>query len=255
MKLALCQTCPTDGDVEAALARLDTMLAAAALAGARMAVFPELYLPGYNRPDLHQTLSQPQGGDWMLKAASLAARHRIGLTLGWAERDGDACYNAATTFGPDGATLAHYRKIQLFGPMEQESFAFGNAYVTFEFEGHKAALLICYDVEFAHHVRVLAEQGVSLLLVPTANPAGFEHVSRYIIPSRAAEYAMTIAYANYHGTEQGLAFGGHSLIAAPDGRPLASAHTTETMLITDIARPIDPARLSTQLTDRRETPQ
>ncbi|MDQ2095907.1 carbon-nitrogen hydrolase family protein [Rhodalgimonas zhirmunskyi] len=255
MKLALCQTSPTDGDIEAALARLDTMLAAAALAGARMAVFPELYLPGYNRPDLHQTLAQPQGGDWMLKAASLAARHHIGLTLGWAERDGDTCYNAATAFGPDGATLAHYRKIQLYGPMEQKSFAFGNSYATFNFEGRTCALLICYDVEFAHHVRALAERGVELLLVPTANPAGFEHVSRHIIPARASEYAMTVAYANYCGSEQGLAFGGHSLISAPDGAALASAHTTETMLITDTAHPVDPSRLSTQLIDYRETPQ
>jgi len=115
-------------------------------------------------------------------------------------------------------------------------------------------ILVLYYSSYGH-VRALAERGVELLLVPTANPAGFEHVSRYIIPARASEYAMTIAYANYVGQEQGAEFGGHSLIAAPDGAALATAHTTETMLITDIARPLDPARLSTQTTDYRETPQ
>ena len=138
--------------------------------------------------------------------------------------------------------------------MEQASFAFGEAYTVFDLDGHKTALMICYDVEFAHHVKALADQGVSLLLVPTANPAGFEHVSTAIVPSRASEYVMTIAYANFCGSEDGLTFGGHSVIVGPDALALAAANTTETLLVTDIAKAYDPALLSTQLADHREVP-
>lgn len=252
MKLALYQGPPIQGDIEAGFARIERQLGAAALAGASMAVFPELFLPGYNRPDLHGPLSQPLGGEWSGRLAALARAAGCGLTIGWAERDGDRVYNAATAFGPDGATLGHYRKIQLFGPMEQESFAFGDSYTIFDFAGHKTALMICYDIEFAHHVRALAEQGVKLILVPTANPAGFEHVSTALIPARASEHALTIAYANFCGGENGLDFGGHSVICGADAKPLASAGNSETLLITGIAQSHDPAFLSTQLADFRK---
>ena len=151
--------------------------------------------------------------------------------------------------------LAHYRKVQLFGPMEKASFAFGDAYSLFEFDGRTCALMICYDVEFSHHLQALARKGVDLVLVPTANPAGFENVSRLTVPAQAYTHAVTIAYANYCGTEGDLLFGGHSLVAAPDGSVLAAAHTTETLIVTDIAHDADPALLSTQLADYREIPE
>lgn len=252
MKIAIYQGPPIGGDIEAGFARLDAQTRAAAQAGAAMIVFPELFLPGYNRPDLHGTLSQPLGGEWCNRVAGIARDTGCAITLGWAERDGDTVYNAATAIGADGAVLGHYRKIQLYGPMEQASFAFGDSYCTFEFMGTTVGLLICYDVEFAPHVRALAERGAKLVLIPTANPAGFEHVSTTFVPSRAAEMDLTIAYANFCGPEGDLPFGGHSLIVGPDARPIASAGTSEALLIADISQPIDPALRSMQLADFKE---
>lgn len=252
MKLALYQGPPIGGDVEAGLARLDTVARAAALAGAKMVVFPELFLPGYNRPDLHASLSQPQGGAWEQQVAALAWDAGCGVTFGWAERQGDIVYNAATAYGPGGDRLGHYRKIQLFGPMEQASFAFGADYCLFDLNGIRTALMICYDIEFPAHVKALAEQGAELILVPTANPKGFEHVSHAFVPARCAEMGVTIAYANFCGTEGDLTFGGHSLICAPDAKPLATAGTAEALLIADISQPIRPDLRPTQLTDYRK---
>ena len=254
MKLGLYQGPPIQGDVEEGFARIAQQLDAAARAGARMALFPELFLPGYNQPALHASQSQPLGGDWYARLSALARDTGCGLTIGWAERDGDAVYNAATAFDPQGQVLGHYRKIQLFGPMEKASFAFGGSYTTFDFENIKCALLICYDVEFSHHVRALATRGVKLILVPTANPAGFENVSFRTVPAQAYEQAVTIAYANFFGTEGGLTYGGHSVIAAPDGNLSALAHTSETLIVTDIGHDIDSGLLSTQAVDYREIP-
>ncbi|WP_305967707.1 MULTISPECIES: carbon-nitrogen hydrolase family protein [unclassified Mameliella] len=254
MKLALYQGAPTDGDIDGAFDRIEKVLSAAGAMGAGMAVFPELFLPGYNRPDLHSALSQEQGADWERRLAELCRVTGVGLTLGWAERDGDKVFNAASCFHHTGAKLAHYRKVQLFGPMEAASFVPGGSYCTFDMGGFRAALLICYDVEFAHHVTVLSRRGVDLLLVPTANPAGFENVADVLVPARAFENAITVVYANYHGSEAGLAFGGHSAIVGPDGNPLARAGTGEALLIADLAHrdTMDATLLSTQKRDRRE---
>lgn len=254
MKLAVYQGAPTDGDEQGAFGRIATVLTAAAAMGAEMAVFPELFLPGYNRPDLHPDRAQPQGGDWETRLAALCRETACGLAVGWAERDGASVYNAASCFDRTGARLAHYRKIQLFGPMEASVFQPGDAHVVFDLGPFRAALMICYDVEFAHHVQALAARGVDLLLVPTANPAGFENVSTLLVPARAFEQAMTVAYANYHGREAGLAFGGGSVIAGPDGNALARAGAGEALLIVDLGHrdTLDPAKLSTQRRDRRE---
>lgn len=254
MKLALYQGPAIGGDIEAGFARIENQLSAAARAGAAMAVFPELFLPGYNRPDLHRNLAQPLGGVWSERLAGLARETGCGLTVGWAERDEDNVYNAASAFSETGDLLGHYRKIQLFGPMEKASFVAGESYTVFDFQGRKTALLICYDIEFPQHCRALADEGVSLVLVPTANPQRFDHVSRVFVPSRAAETGLTIAYANFCGSENGLGFCGQSLIAGPDAQVLASAGRGETLLVADLTPITDiaPDLLSLQREDYRE---
>ena len=237
MKLALWQSAPADGRIDQVFSAICQQLQAAATAGASLLVTPELILPGYNRPDLHRALAQPLDGDWITRLAAEARRTGCGLCLGWAERDGDAVYNAATVIGPDGRILSHYRKIQLFGAMEEASFARGSdlgPVVTLA--GQHLATLVCYDIEFPGHAAALAMAGARLILVPTANPAGYEHVQRVLVPARAHETGAVVAYANYFGTERGLTYGGLSVIAGPDGQPLAMAGPRgEALLIVDLA--------------------
>lgn len=256
MKLALYQGPACGGAGEDAFAVIAAQLGAAAAAGARMLLMPELFLPGYNRPDLHGACAQERDGEWMRRLADLARRAGCGVTLGWAERERAQVYNAATCIGADGRVLGHYRKIQLFGAMEARSFVPGDAYCLFEIEGIRTGMLICYDVEFAPHVRALAEAGAQLILVPTANPAGFEHVSELLVPARAAETATTIAYANFCGSEAGLRYGGRSLIAGPDGQALASAGRGPCLLIAELSAigEIPEVLLSRQLQDQRLPP-
>jgi predicted amidohydrolase len=255
MKLALYQGPSADGDVDGAFARLEHWLRVSALAGARMLVMPELFLPGYNRPDLHRALAQPLDGDWMARVANLARVAGCGVTLGWAERAGARIYNSASAFDAGGKMLAHYRKIQLYGAMETAGFAAGDrAPAVFPLEGRRAGLLICYDIEFPHHAAALAGAGADLLLVPTANPRGYEHVQQVLVPARAHENRACVAYANYCGSEAGLVYGGGSVIVGPDARVVASAGVMEALLIAELPGAEDLAveGLSNQAADRRE---
>ena len=45
---------------------------------------------------------------------------------------------------------------------------------------------------FPQHVLALAQMGVQLILVPTANPEQFSVVCDTLIPARASENALTI---------------------------------------------------------------
>lgn len=249
MRLALWQGTSPAADLDAACTQAEAALAAAAALGAAALVLPEVWLPGYNQPDI-PTHALPLDSPPLHRLAQAARRHATALVVGYAERDGDRLYNSAACFGPDGALLANYRKVQLYGPREAAIYTSGDAIPTFRLSGETAALLICYDVEFAPHIKSLADRGVTVILVPTANMVPFTHVPRATVPAMAANHGVTIAYANYCGSEGDLTYIGNSVIVGPHGEILAQAGDTPTLLVTDLP-PRDPARLSTQSADLR----
>jgi 5-aminopentanamidase len=249
MRLALWQGPSPEGDLNAAMTSLQTALKAAGAAGAVMLVAPEAYLPGYNQADIARH-AQDQAGDWATTLADLCRTAKCGLTVGYAERAGNAVYNAAMAIGSAGKVLGHYRKIQLYGDRERAIYAPGDAYCTFDLDGVKAAILICYDIEFAPHVAALAAQGVKIILVPTANMQPFTHVVRATVPAMAANYGVSIVYANYCGVEGDLIYVGGSLIAASEGAVVAQAGRGSALIIADLPD-VDAAHLSTQLGDYR----
>jgi predicted amidohydrolase len=248
MKLALYQGPSPAGATEDGLATLGRMLLAAGTAGARMAVFPEVFLPGYNVADPGSAARTTD--EWGDAIAPLARMAGCGVTVGVAERDGDRICNTALAFGPDGALLSHYRKTQLYGLREKRLFSPGTTHAMFDFEGCRIALLICYDIEFAPLIRDLAGRGAQLILCPTANMQPFTHVAQVTVPAQAVNHAVAIAYANYCGTEGDLTYCGGSVLVGADGAIHARAGQAETLLIADLPDP-DPSLLSTQLDDFR----
>ncbi|MGQ0609817.1 MAG: nitrilase-related carbon-nitrogen hydrolase [Paracoccaceae bacterium] len=249
MKLALLQGPSCGGDVPAALAAVGAALRGAGAMGAAVLVVPEVYLPGYNQPDIAGQALAP--GSAVLEALAGSARAAgCALVIGYAEAAADGIYNAALVLGADGAVVANYRKIQLYGPRERAVYRPGDGYVTFWLGGVKAAVLICYDVEFAPHIKALADDGAEVILVPTANMMPFVHVVRHTVPAMAAGHGVSIVYANYCGAEGDLTYVGGSLIAGPHGEVLAQAGEGPALLVAEVpAR--DPARLSTQSADLR----
>ena len=250
MKIAVLQSQSPSGNLDGAFAQLAAALNAAGAAGAAVLVAPEAYLPGYNHDQIAD-LAQSKTGSWLNRLSDLCRDAKCGLVTGYAERDAGDIFNAAVAIDANSDTIAHYRKIQLYGPREAAIYAPGDAYCTFDLGGIKAAMLICYDIEFAPHVAALRGLGVTLILVPTANMMPFTHVAAYTVPAMAANYGVTIAYANYCGVEGDLTYVGASLIAGPHGEVLAQAGIGPALLIVDLPE-ADPARLSTQAHDYRE---
>lgn len=249
MRLALWQGTSPEGDLDRALAEAEAALAAAAAMGAAALVLPEVWLPGYNRPDIPARALTPDSAP--LQRLSRAARaHRTALVLGYAERAGDRVFNSAICFGPDGACLANYRKVQLYGPREKAIYHPGDSWAIFHLSGETIAILICYDVEFAPHIKSLADRGVTTILVPTASMTPFSIVPHHIVPAMASNHGVTIAYANYCGAEGDLTYVGLSVIAGPHGEVLARAGDTPALLVAEIPGR-DPARLSPQAADLR----
>ncbi|PWI42129.1 carbon-nitrogen hydrolase family protein [Streptomyces sp. ICBB 8177] len=223
------------------LAALDDAARRAAAAGAGLLVTAEMYLTGYAIGDAVADRAETADGPCARRVSEIAAEHRIAIAYGYPERAGDAVFNSVRLTGPDGATLAGYRKTHLFGDFETAHFTPGDtAVVQADLGGLTVGLLICYDVEFPETVRAHALAGTDLLVVPTALMRPFEFVPLTLVPARAYESQLYVAYANRCGAEGEFHFTGFSCLAGPDGTVRARAGTGQDLVLGDA----DPALLA-----------
>ncbi|MBT2443037.1 carbon-nitrogen hydrolase family protein [Streptomyces sp. ISL-36] len=244
LRTALLQSSGQPGDVAANLAVLADAAERAAATGGRLLVAPELFLTGYAIGDDVPRLAEPADGPSAEAVAALAARHGLAIGYGYPERDTErhgVVYNSAQLIGADGTRLANYRKTHLFGCFEQKWFTPGEqAVVQAELDGVRLGMMICYDVEFPENVRSHALAGTDLLLVPTAQMHPFQFVAESVIPVRAFENQMYVAYVNRTGPEGEFEFVGLSTLAGPDGTARARAGRGEDLVFGEV----DPAFLA-----------
>lgn len=225
MRLALLQGPSGSGDVAGNLRLLEATARAAAAEGVRLLATPEMFLTGYDiGPDNVRRLAEPADGESARRVQAIARDTGLAIVYGWPERDGEAVYNAVSLVDRDGTSLAGYRKTHLYGEVDRSAFRRGESgFVTARLDGVVVGLLVCYDVEFPETVRALALAGADLVVVPTALMRPYDVVARTVVPARAFENQVYVAYANRTGRETHLEYCGLSCVVAPDGTDLVRA--------------------------------
>lgn len=225
MKIAIAQLdagIASIGDRKAAIA---AAVKQAAHQGARITILPELALTGYGAG---QSIAQNADGlngeeiDWL---KNLAKETGSTIVCGLALKRGDTVSNSAVFVTPYGS-VSDYDKTHLYGDYEKSLFSRGTApSPIIEFDGLKFGLLVCFDVEFPERVRDLALRGVDAVLVPTALPYSEigAFIAQNVVPVRAFENQVFVAYANHCGADGRFRYQGRSCIAAPDGTCLSQA--------------------------------
>jgi predicted amidohydrolase len=232
MKIALYQGPGRINDIEGALTHLAECAGQAKASGADVLLLPEMYLSGYNiGPANALKFAIATDGPKMARAQKIAETNRIALVFGYPELVEDVVANSAILIGPDGKILLNYRKSHLFGALDRAMFkSVGTKFPLAELHGFKIALLICYDIEFPEPARRHALAGADILLIPTAQMEPYEQVARHVIPARAYENQLYVAYANHSGSDDGLDYIGLSSICGPDGAVLAAAGKGEEII-------------------------
>lgn len=236
LTLALWQT-PYAANTEQALGQLDNAATGAKALGADLLLCPEMCLTGYAiGAEQVKALAEASDGPVAQAVAAIARRHQIAIVYGYPERHphGDRKpFNAAQAIAPDGQVIGHYRKTHLFGEIDRVQFSPGDAAsLVFEWRGWRLGLLICYDVEFPEAVRGIALQAADAVLVPTANMVGFDEVPNLLVPARACENRLFVAYANACGSESAVHYGGLSTAAGPGGNIVTQAGRDAAQLLT-----------------------
>lgn len=223
MRLALFQNDSAPGDKQRQLAALGHVVRD--LKGrADLLVTPELFMTGYRiGAEATRALAEPADGAFAGEVAALARETGVAVLYGYPERAGPHVYNSVQVFDGNGGRLAHYRKLHLPNADERAIFAVGDRVVTFALGGFTLALLICYDVEFPESVRACVAAGADLVIAPTALRRQWAQIAEMMIPTRALENGVFLAYANQAGAEADWDYAGLSCIVGPDGKVLARA--------------------------------
>jgi len=242
---AVVQMTSTTG-VERNLAAAESLVTQAAGRGAVFVGLPEnfafLRAEGEPAPE-----PQDLDGPWVRRMADLARQTRVTLLLGsLPERvPGDTrVRNASVLLGPDGATLAVYRKIHLFDIdipgmehlKESKAVVPGDELVTVETAIGTVGLSICYDVRFPELYRQLAGRGARVLCVPSAFTEGTGKAHwEVLLRARAIEnlaYVLAPAQVGHHGG--GRASHGQAMIVDPWGSVVAQVPDGEGIAVAEL---------------------
>lgn len=239
-------------DIAVNLATAGRMLEAAADEGAKLAVFPELQLsPFFPVRRGHDAARYAmQGDDPALEAlGELARQHGIVVVANVYFQDAQGeRFDASPVFDADGTLLGipqmvHIAQFENF--WEKDYYASGAGFEVYDTAAGRLGIVICYDRHFPESYRACALQGAEIIATPTCNLAG-EPLDLFAWEMRtlAMQNSVYSILANRCGIEDGTAYGGHSVIAGPDGSLLAQAGDGETVLTAayDLARRAEIAR-------------
>jgi len=213
------------------LAMAERLIIQAAEAGAEIALLPEYFCLMGRRDTDKVDCKEAPGGPIQAYLAECAHRHHItiiGGTVPMLSTKAGRVLNTCTVFGPDGAAIARYDKIHLFGFNrgdekfdESATIMPGRTPVVCDLptaDGPlRTGLSICYDLRFPELYRQMAP--VDLIVVPSAftYTTGQAHWE-LLLRARAVEnqcYVLAAAQGGTHAT--GRRTWGHSMLVDPWG--------------------------------------
>lgn len=222
VRIAVVQQTSVPGDVEANVAAHASLIGEAAEQGARVVVFGELSLTGYELdlverdPDL--TLAPDDGRLEPLVDACRGA-DTVAVVGAPVSHDG-ARLLAAIVVDADGVRDV-YGKRHVHGS-ESHVFAPGDRDVVLEVGGCRLALAVCADSRHPEHAARCRAAGAHAYLVGAFHSDGEEQEVAERMVARAREHGMWVALAEHAGdtgTGVGNACGG-SGVWAPGGEPV-----------------------------------
>jgi predicted amidohydrolase len=229
--LASAQTIAVRGDVCANIAQHLRLAKLAADEGARIVVFPELSLTGYEL-DLARELAFSEADPRLEPVIAFAADQSLTLIVGAPVLLASGLHIGAFIVSPDRSLAIHTKRRMgaftleecpdgVVPPPESSVFEPGALRPLLRRDMTVAALGICAESLGRSHVREAAEQGANTYLASHfAIPSDVER-RHEVMRSNAEQHGMAVVFSSYAGQTAGLRASGRSAIFSPAGVKLA----------------------------------
>src|SRR5579859_1869368 len=224
------------------LAKAEIAIQAAASRGAKLIVFPEIFMafvaPNDYKPEIVRGRSQSLDGPFVTGLGNLACKFGVWVIAGVLEtaEDDARSYNTTVIFDDTGKLVRWYRKTHLFdafGFKESDIFAPGDRlFEPLDTPFGRMGLFVCYELRFPEVARYQAERGAELLIMPSGwvNGSMKEVHWRHLVVARAIENTTYMVACD----QVGNIYLGRSLLVDPMGVVLAEGSEMEGIIYADI---------------------
>ncbi|PXX97121.1 carbon-nitrogen hydrolase family protein [Marinifilum breve] len=173
-------------------------------------VLPELFTSGYSRKTFDQLneLAEDANGKSFQFFSDIAQKKNCYLCYGFPQKKEDGFYISQALVNPKGELECIYSKqhmAQFGNSMEKEYFQQGGNTISFEINGVKIGIIICYDMRFPELPRTLAlDHKIDFLIHPVAfyKDNSFPSWHHFVI-TRALENQIYMLSLNRAGEEYG----------------------------------------------------
>lgn len=238
-------------DTEANLRHFTELAEQAAERGARLICFPELALVSYSTNEKVLEAAEEIPGPTTKKLEAVARRLDVYLSVGMAEKDGDTYHIAQILVGPDGY-LGKYRKHHPTGGEQSCGFAPGESFPTWNVDGFRLGILICFDGRHPDTLEAMKRAQVDVIHHPHGNTIGnlgreAEEWTRsktvYFVPRAVASRAYMLVNNSADDTPQPggtLQYASGALVIDPLGQVVARTtqhDRSEKMVLATLVRP------------------
>ncbi len=203
MKIAIAQTDVVQGDFEKNLEKTKSFAKRAKDGGAEIAVFPEMFLCGFNYKKNLEFL-KADGDRAEKELCAIAKDNGIAIcgSLPHLEAGEDIPSNRMLFIDAEGKILAHYDKIHLFSVFNEDRYVkAGNKIVTADTPYGKIGMAICYDLRFPELFTRMAKEDAKLIIISAAFPHPRSEHWRILCRARAIENQCFVIGVNRGGSE------------------------------------------------------
>lgn len=227
MKVAIVQMSVKQADFAANLAKARALAERAKSGGADIAVFPEMFVCGFNYKANADFLAANPGAI-MGGLSSIASDCGLWLcgTVPCPEADPARPSNRLALLDSQGKTRAAYDKIHLFSLFNENIHSSAGSRVEIaETPWGKLSFAICYDVRFPEMFAAMALAGAQCVILPAAWPHPRSEHWLTLARARAIENQMFVVAVNQCGSEnfgsKQMKYCGLSRVFNPLGETLA----------------------------------
>lgn len=236
MKVNIIQMDMKFKDLDANYEKAEALIRQACESSPDVICLPEAWNSGFFPKDDLRDYSDNNGERTKAFLGGLAKELNVNIVGGSVPNiKNDKVYNTSFTFNRYGECVGEYDKIHSFSYMnEHHYFQPGENLVTFELDGVKCGIIICYDVRFLELVRTLALDGISILFVVAQWPVPRLKHWQVLNNARAIENQIYLVSNNSCGKADETVYAGHSAIIDPWGEVLAEGGYDEEIITRDI---------------------
>lgn len=206
------------------------------VSNADMIILPEMTLTGFTS-EIPKIAEESDTSASLRTFTDMANKYDIGVVAGVILKTNDLYHNCAVAVGREGEQLGCYRKIHPFSPSGETCYISGGEEIaTFEYEGIKFGLTICYDLRFPVLWHVLAERCDCIINIANWPARRIDHW-RTLLKARAIENQVYVIGVNRVGVDgNNLEYTESSIAFSPDGSELIPIATDESIRVIEIQK-------------------